>query len=76
MSTYRLRHGQEHYNIMYRLSLAKLSDLFMFMNDHKKLPLKTYGTNLKLYLENIISKADVTLGDLNCATDTLHESIN
>lgn len=53
------------------LSLPKTSDLFRLMKDHKKLPVKTYATNLKQCLDNITSNADVTLEDFTMAMDTL-----
>lgn len=53
------------------LSLPKSSDLFRLMKDHKKLPMNTYAVNLKLYLSNITSNADVTLDDFSKAMDTI-----
>ncbi|CAH1252996.1 Hypp1057 [Branchiostoma lanceolatum] len=43
------------------LSLPKISDIFRLLKSYKKLPLDAYAINLKLYLNNITSNADVTL---------------
>ena len=53
------------------LSLPKTSDIFRLMKDHKKLPLATYAVNLKLYLDNVVSNAQVTIADLNKAIDSM-----
>ena len=53
------------------LSLPKSSDLFRLMKDHKKLPINTYAGNLKLYLKNITSNAEVTMEDFNEAMDII-----
>ena len=41
------------------------------MKDHKKLPINTYAVNLKLYLKNITSNAEVTMEDFNEAMDII-----
>ena len=53
------------------LSLPKTSDLFRLMKDHRKLPVKSYAVNLKMYLSNIISNACVTLEDFTEAMDII-----
>ena len=42
------------------LSIPKTSDIFRLLKDYKKLPLMAYANHLKLYLNNITSKADVS----------------
>lgn len=56
---------KERYSRDTSLSLPKNSAILGLMKDHKKLPLKTYSTHLKLYLDNIVSNAEVTTDDLN-----------
>jgi hypothetical protein len=41
------------------------------MKDHRKLPLATYATNLKLHLNNVSSNVDVTLDDFRDVIDQL-----
>ena len=53
------------------LSLPKTSDLFRLIKDHKKLPLSTYAVNIKLYLNNITSNAEVTMYDFSKVMDAL-----
>jgi hypothetical protein len=53
------------------LSIPKTSDIFRLMKDHRKLPLATYATNLKLYLNNVSSNVDVTLDDFRDVIDQL-----
>jgi hypothetical protein len=53
------------------LSLPKTSDLFRLIKDHKKLPLSTYAVNIKLYLDNITSNAEVSIDDLSKVMDAL-----
>jgi hypothetical protein len=53
------------------LSLPKTSDLFSLMKDHTKLPINTYAVNLKMYLSNITSSAQVTLDDFTEAMDRI-----
>ena len=53
------------------LSMPKNSDIFRLMKDHRRLSEETYATNLKLYLDNVVSIADVTMDDLDRAIDTL-----
>ena len=52
------------------LSMPKNSDIFTLMKDHRRLSEETYATNLKLYLDNVVSIADVTMDDLDRAIDT------
>lgn len=53
------------------LSLPKTSDIFRLMKEHKRLPSTIYGINIKVYLDNIVSKADVTLADFDQAINLL-----
>jgi hypothetical protein len=53
------------------LSLPKSSDIFRLLKDHQKLPIETYVTNLKLYLDNIVSNASVTMEDLHRAIESI-----
>ena len=53
------------------LSIPKTSDIFRLLKDYKKLPLMAYANHLKLYLNNITSKADVSKDDFNAAMDAL-----
>ena len=52
------------------LSMPKNSDIFRLMKDQRRLSEETYATNLKLYLDNVVSIADVTMDDLDRAIDT------
>ena len=52
------------------LSMPKNSDIFRFMKDHRRLSEETYAINLKLYMDNVVSIADVTMDDLDRAIDT------
>ena len=52
------------------LSMPKNSDIFRFMKDHRRLSEDTYATNLKLYLDNVVSIADVTMDECDGAVDT------
>ena len=52
------------------LSMPKNSDIFRLMKDHRRLSEETYATNLKLYLDNVVSIADVTMDDFDRAMDT------
>ena len=52
------------------LSMPKNSDIFRLMKDHRRLSEETYATNLKLYLDNVVSIADVTMDDFDRAIDT------
>ena len=47
------------------LTMPKTSNLFRLMRDLKKLPIATYATNLKFFLDTASSKSDVSLIDLN-----------
>ena len=51
------------------LSMPKNRDIFRLMKDHRRLSGETYAANLKLYLGNVISIANVT-------TDALDRSID
>ena len=51
------------------LSMPKNSDIFRLIKDHRRLSGETYATNLKLYLNNVVSIADVTMDDLDRAID-------
>ena len=53
------------------LSLPKTSEIFRLMKSHKKLPIEKYVSNLKLYLDNITTNANVTIQDLEKAIDSL-----
>ena len=55
------------------LSLPKTSDIFRLMKDYRKLSVATYATNIKLYLNNVTSRAEVTLADFNQAITSLLE---
>ena len=39
------------------LLMPKNSDIFRLMKDHRRLSEETYATNLKLYLDNVVSIA-------------------
>ena len=52
------------------LSMPKNSDIFRLMKDHRSYSEETYATNLKLYLDNVVSIADVTMHDFDRAIDT------
>ena len=55
------------------LSIPKTSDIFRLMKEQRKLSLKTCATNLKLYLDNVITKTQVSLRDLREAIAFLKE---
>ena len=56
------------------LALPRTSDLFRLIKDHKKLPISTYATNMKLYLKNITANAEVTctIDDFSHAMDIIY----
>ena len=53
--------------------MPKNSDIFRLMKDHRRLSEETYATNLKLYFDNVVSIADVTMDDLDRAIDTFKQ---
>ena len=57
------------------LSLPKASPLFSLMYKYKKLPVETYGKNLRVYLRKITSSSATTWADFDGAVFMLKNSI-
>ena len=53
------------------LSLPKISPLFSLMHKYKKLPVETYGKNLRVYLSKITSSSSTTWEDFDDAISKL-----
>lgn len=54
------------------LSIPKTSDIFKLKKNYKNLPTETYGTNLKVYLNNVTCKTSVTFTDFLSAVQSLN----
>ena len=57
------------------LSLPEASPLFSLMYKYKKLPVETYGKNLRVYLYKITSSSAATWADFDGAVFKLKNSI-